>query len=132
MSKETTTGAAEARGLATVIPFPTRPWWHSAPNPDCVDWCELEHPADEFADGAALRCMRTIVDDHRFTVRAESLVAAHADGRPDALGEELAGAFVEVHVNELEAADAAELVAAIREASVTCERPARAAVGSRA
>ncbi len=126
MRKETTASAAETRGLATVIPFPRRPWWVSAPNPSCVDWCEADHDPNEFAEVAALVCQRTIVDAERFAVRAESLRTVHDDGHPNALGEASAGAFVEVRLNELDAADAAELVAAIREASATCQGQSRA------
>ena len=50
MRKETTTNAADTRGLATVIPFPTPPWYASEPNPACADWCDVDHKRGLFAD----------------------------------------------------------------------------------
>lgn len=45
----------------TVIALrPDTLWWKTAPNPPCVPWCEEDHKADEFADGASLLCVKTI------------------------------------------------------------------------
>jgi hypothetical protein len=88
---------------ARVMPFPTRPWWASAANPACVAWCEREHATDAFATEAALLCWRTIVDDDRFVVRADSYLGTHEEGTPTRLGMREPGVFVDVRVNDLDA-----------------------------
>ncbi len=114
---------ASSPDLATVIQFPKRPWWYSAPNPLCVDWCEARHDPGEFAEVEALVCQRIIVDDHRFVVRADAYLEPHEDGTPWALGARSFGPYVEVYA-ALSVEDGAELAAAILEANAFVRRAA--------
>lgn len=107
---------------ATIIQFPRRPWWTSAENPACVDWCECEHDQDEFAAGAILDCRRTIVDDDRFQVCAQSCIQPHEDGTPEKLGTRDSGVLVTLDLRELEPADMADLTVAYGLALEMCGR----------
>ena len=74
-----TLSAAET--TAKIIAFPTRPWWATAPNPACLDWCEVDHDPAEFASSASFVCEQIVADDDRFLVLARSTVrAAQSDG----------------------------------------------------
>ena len=115
-----TLSAADA--TATIIPFPTRPWWATAPNPTCVDWCEVQHDPAEFATSASFVCERIIADDRRFLVLARSTVRAEqADG---VLGSRRSGPFVNFHLHEPTDGDMIELLSAHCQASVICETAA--------
>ena len=37
------------------------PWWSSAPNPPCSDFCKDNHPERDFARGGGMSCTKTIV-----------------------------------------------------------------------
>ena len=45
-----------------------RPWWSSAPNPPCSDFCEDDHPERDFARGGGTSCSKTIVKTEELEV----------------------------------------------------------------
>lgn len=105
--------------VATIIPFPTRPWWATAPNPACVDWCEVQHDPTEFATSASFVCERIIADDERFLVLARSTV--RAEQAAGVLSPPRSGPFVNFRLHEPTDADMLELLSAHCQASVVCE-----------
>ncbi len=113
-----TLSAADA--TATIIAFPTRPWWATAPNPACVDWCEVQHDSAEFASSASFVCERIIADDERFLVLARSTVRAEGDGM---LGSPRSGPFVNFYLHEPTDGDMLALLSAHCQASAICGTP---------
>ena len=108
------------RRSATIIAFPTRPWWATAPNPGCLDWCEVDHDPSEFASSASFVCEQIVADDDRFVVLARSTVRAEqADGT---FGARSSGPFVVLHLHEPTDADMLDLLAAHARASDVCAR----------
>ena len=104
---------------ATIIAFPTRPWWATAPNPACLDWCEVDHDPNEFASGASFVCEQVVADDDRFLVLARSTVrAAQSDGTFGARSSE---PFVSLRLHEPTTADMLDLMSAYSRASAVCE-----------
>ena len=92
-----TLSAAET--TAKIIAFPTRPWWATADNPACLDWCEVDHD--------------------RFLVLARSTVrAAQSDGTFGARSSE---PFVSLRLHEPTTADMLDLMSAHARASAVCE-----------
>jgi hypothetical protein len=111
---------SSAETTAKIIAFPTRPWWATAPNPGCLDWCEVDHDATEFASSASFVCEQIVADDERFLVLARSTVrAAQSDGT---FGARSSGPFVVLHLHEPTAADMLDLLAAHARASDVCAR----------
>ena len=91
-----TLSAAET--TAKIIAFPTRPWWATAPNPACLDWCEVDHDPAEFASSASFVCEQVVADDDRFLVLARSTVrAAQSDGT---FGSRSSEPFVSLRLHE--------------------------------
>jgi hypothetical protein len=112
-----TLSAAET--TAKIIAFPTRPWWATAPNPGCLDWCEVDHDPTEFASSASFVCEQIVADDERFLVLARSTVrAAQSDGT---FGSRSSGPFVVLHLHEPTDADMLDLMAAHARAGAVCE-----------
>ena len=120
-----TLSAAET--TAKIIAFPTRPWWATAPNPACLDWCEVDHDPAELASSASFVCEQVVADDARFLVLARSTVrAAQSDGTFGSLS---SGPFVSLRLHEPTTADMLDLMSAHSRASAVCEssgaQPAR-------
>ena len=114
-----TLSAAET--TAKIIAFPTRPWWATAPNPACLDWCEVDHDPAEFASSASFVCEQIVADDDRFLVLARSTVRA---GRSDGeLGSRSSGPFVSLRLHEPTNADMLDLLSAHSRARAVCESP---------
>ena len=112
-----TLSAAET--TATIIAFPTRPWWATAPNPACLAWCEVEHDPSEFASSASLVCEQIVADDDRFLVLARSTVrAAQSEGT---FGARSSQPFVSLRLHEPTDSDMLDLMSAHARASVVCE-----------
>jgi hypothetical protein len=112
-----TPSAAET--TAKIIAFPTRPWWATAPNPACLDWCEVDHDPAEFASSASFVCEQIVADDDRFLVLARSTVrAAQAHGR---FGSRSSGPFVSLRLHEPTDGDMLDLMVAHSRASAVCE-----------
>ena len=110
-----------AEPTAKIIAFPTRPWWATAPNPACLDWCEVDHDPAEFASSASFVCEQIVADDDRFLVLARSTVrAARSDGE---LGSRSSVPFVSLRLHEPTDADMLDLLSAHSRASVVCESP---------
>jgi hypothetical protein len=108
-----------AENTAKIIAFPTRPWWATAPNPACLDWCEVDHDPAEFASSASLVCEQIVADDDRFLVLARSTVrAAQSDGT---LGSRSSEPFVTLRLHEPTEADMLDLMSAYSRASAVCE-----------
>ena len=104
---------------AKIIAFPTRPWWATAPNPACLEWCEVDHSPAEFASGASFVCEQIVADDDRFLVLARSTVrAAQDDGMLDSRS---SGPFVSLRLHEPTDADMLDLMSAHSRASAVCE-----------
>ena len=114
-----TLSAAET--TAKIIAFPTRPWWATAPNPACLDWCEVDHDPTEFASSASFVCEQIVADDDRFLVLARSTVrAAQSDGT---FGARSSGPFVNLRLHEPTDEDMLDLMSAHSRASAVCESP---------
>ena len=112
-----TLSAAET--TAKIIAFPTRPWWATAPNPACLDWCEVDHDPAELASSASFVCEQVVADDDRFLVLARSTVrAAQSDG---AFGARSSEPFVSLRLHEPTTADMLDLMSAYSRASAVCE-----------
>ena len=112
-----TLSAAET--TAKIIAFPTRPWWATAPNPACLDWCEVDHDPAELASSASYVCEQVVADDDRFLVLARSTVrAAQSDGTFGARSSE---PFVSLRLHEPTTADMLDLMSAHSRASAVCE-----------
>ena len=112
---------SDVEPTAKIIAFPTRPWWATAPNPRCLDWCEVDHDPTEFASSASFVCERIIADDDRFLVLARSTVrAAETDG---VLGSRSSGPFVSLRLHEPRDQDMLDLLSAHSRASAVCENP---------
>jgi hypothetical protein len=106
---------------ATIIAFPTRPWWATAPNPACLGWCEVEHDPNEFASSASFVCEQIVADDERFLVLARSTVrAAQTDG---VLDPRSSGPFVVLHLHEPTHQDMLDLLSTHSLASAVCAEP---------
>ena len=114
-----TLSAAET--TAKIIAFPTRPWWATAPNPACLDWCEVDHDPNEFASSASFVCEQVVADDDRFLVLARSTVRA---GQSEStFGARSSGPFVNLRLHEPTDADMLDLMSAHSRASAVCESP---------
>ena len=61
---------------------------------------------------AGFLCWRTIVQDRRFVVRAQSYVGPHFDGTPGKFGERDTQAYVDMRLHEPLPADMADLAEA--------------------
>ena len=122
-----TLSAAET--TAKIIAFPTRPWWATAPNPDCLDWCEVDHDPAEFASSASFVCEQVVADDDRFLVLARSTVRAGQDD--GTLGSRSSVPFVALRLHEPTDQDMLDLLSAHSRASAVCGRPAGWADGPR-
>ena len=112
-----TLSAAET--TAKIIAFPTRPWWATAPNPACLDWCEVDHDPAELASSASFVCEQVVADDDRFLVLARSTVRA---GQDDAtFGSRCSVPFVSLRLHEPTEADMLDLLSAHARASAVCQ-----------
>ena len=112
-----TLSAAET--TAKIIAFPTRPWWATAPNPACLDWCEVDHDPAELASSASFVCEQVVADDDRFLVLARSTVrAAQSDGTFGGMSSE---PFVSLRLHQPTTADMLDLMSAYSRASAVCE-----------
>jgi hypothetical protein len=107
---------------ATIIAFPTRPWWATAPNPVCLDWCEVDHDPAEFASSASFVCEQVVADDDRFLVLARSTVRAGVDDGK--LRSRSSAPFVGLRLHEPTEQDMRDLLAAHTRASAVCAHPA--------
>ena len=107
---------------ATIIAFPTRPWWATAPNPDCLEWCEVDHDPAEFASSASFVCEQVVADDDRFLVLARSTVRAGQDD--GTLGSRSSVPFVGLRLHEPTDQDMLDLLSAHSWASAVCALPA--------
>ena len=112
-----TLSAAET--TAKIIAFPTRPWWATAPNPACLDWCEVDHDPAELASSASYVFEQVIAHDDRVLVLARSTVrAAQSDGTFGARSSE---PFVSLRLHEPTTADMLDLMSAHARASAVFE-----------
>jgi hypothetical protein len=103
---------------ATIIAFPTRPWWATAPNPGCLDWCEVDHDPAEFASSASFVCEQVVADDDRFLVLARSTVRAGQDD--GTFGSRCSAPFVGLRLHEPTDQDMLDLLSAHSWASAVC------------
>lgn len=106
---------------ATIIAFPARPWWATAPNPACLDWCEVDHDPAEFASGASLVCEQVVADDDRFFVLARSTVRAGQD--VGTFSARSSVPFVGLRLPEPTDQDMLDLLSAHSWATAVCARP---------
>lgn len=52
------------------------PWWRTAANPSCADFCEGGHQPGEFSQGGGMGCTKTIAKTGEFTVEITQFVDA--------------------------------------------------------
>jgi len=55
-------------------------WWTTEASPQCVDWCDGDHAADEFAQGGGFTCCRTVIKvEGRFEVTVVAWIGVTDD-----------------------------------------------------
>lgn len=59
------------------------PWWRTANNPPCPDWCQSDHPEDEFAQGGGMLCAGEVAGNDGFSVEVQQCTLTDLEGTPD-------------------------------------------------
>ena len=59
-----------------------KPWWKTAPNPECASFCTESHRADEFTEGGGFSCSTRVAgsDTDHFTVEIQQYAGVDENG----------------------------------------------------